>query len=69
MSRKNSKIHKKGIDMSDSTTHTEGLMPHGPTLPNTSNLPAFTNTGWNGNILLFFVALGFGILFCNLWHA
>ncbi|KAG5518940.1 hypothetical protein PMAC_002471 [Pneumocystis sp. 'macacae'] len=53
--------------MSDSVTHTEGSMPHGPTLPNTSNLPAFSNTGWNGNILLFFVALGFGILFCNLW--
>ncbi|KTW30734.1 hypothetical protein T552_00446 [Pneumocystis carinii B80] len=34
---------------------------------NVSSIPALSNTNWNGNILLFFVALGFGILFCNLW--
>ncbi|QSL64165.1 hypothetical protein MERGE_000320 [Pneumocystis wakefieldiae] len=36
-------------------------------LTNVSTMPTLSNTNWNGNILLFFVALGFGILFCNLW--
>ncbi|EMR11384.1 hypothetical protein PNEG_00409 [Pneumocystis murina B123] len=38
-----------------------------PSLTNVSTIPTLSNTNWNGNILLFFVALGFGILFCNLW--
>lgn len=37
------------------------------TSSSTSTLTTLSSTNWNGNILLFFVALGFGILFCNLW--
>ncbi|KAG4302246.1 hypothetical protein PCK1_001518 [Pneumocystis canis] len=40
---------------------------HNSALTSATDIPTFSNTGWNGNILLFFVALGFGILFCNLW--
>ncbi|KAG4306145.1 hypothetical protein PORY_000133 [Pneumocystis oryctolagi] len=48
--------------MSRLIARNEVEIPRNPTSPNTSNLPSFSNTGWNGNILLFFVALGFGIL-------
>lgn len=55
--------------MSDMTVPTSAFSTYGanPSLTTTSTISSLSNTNWNGNILLFFVALGFGILFCNLW--